>query len=78
MLPFLTKQCITGVPVPDVRVCAALCRQGPVTVAPRKEILERHRDDVRERIRQLLGCLDILDYKIDNYDRLARSQEASA
>lgn len=77
-LEFLTKLRTTGMPIQLMREYAALCRAGAVTAAPRKEILERHRDDVRERIHQLLACLDILDYKIDNYDRLARSQEASA
>lgn len=77
-LEFLTKLRTTGMPIQLMREYAALCREGAVTAAPRKEILERHRDDVRERVHQLLACLDILDYKIDNYDRLARSQEASA
>lgn len=77
-LEFLTKLRTTGMPIQLMREYAALCREGEVTAAPRKEILERHRDDVRERVHQLLACLDILDYKIDNYDRLARSQEASA
>ncbi|MGH3859855.1 MerR family transcriptional regulator [Actinokineospora sp.] len=77
-LEFLTKLRTTGMPIQMMREYAALCREGAVTAAPRKEILERHRDDVAAHIQQLLACLDILDYKIDNYDRLARSQEASA
>lgn len=77
-LEFLTKLRTTGMPIQLMREYAALCREGAVTAAPRKEILERHRDDVAARIQQLLACLDVLDYKIDNYDRLARSQEASA
>ncbi|MBC6448477.1 MerR family transcriptional regulator [Actinokineospora xionganensis] len=77
-LEFLTKLRTTGMPIQLMREYAALCREGAVTAAPRKEILERHRDAVAERVQQLLACLDILDYKIDNYDRLMRSEEASA
>ncbi|WP_436492207.1 MerR family transcriptional regulator [Actinokineospora sp. HUAS TT18] len=77
-LSFLTKLRTTGMPIQLMREYARLCRQGPVTAAPRKAILEKHRADVRARIAELQSSLASLDYKIDNYERIMRTQEASA
>ncbi|CRK59822.1 transcriptional regulator, MerR family [Alloactinosynnema sp. L-07] len=77
-LTFLTRLRTTGMPIKLMREYARLCRQGPVTAAPRKTILEEHRADVRARIADLQSSLAALDYKIDNYERIMRTQEASA
>ncbi|MGQ0838362.1 MerR family transcriptional regulator [Actinokineospora sp.] len=80
-LSFLTKLRTTGMPIKLMREYARLRHQGPVTAGPRKRILQKHREDVRTRIADLRVCLEVLDYKINNYECLVESQrvqEASA
>jgi len=77
-LTFLTRLRTTGMPIKLMREYARLRRQGAVTTAPRKAILEEHRADVHARIAELQSALAALDYKIDNYERIVRTQEASA
>ncbi|WP_424189554.1 MerR family transcriptional regulator [Actinokineospora sp. G85] len=81
-LGFLTRLRTTGMPIKLMREYARLRHQGAATVALRKRILERHRADVQTRLADLRSCLDVLDYKIDNYERMCSSvpeiQEATA
>ncbi|WP_285503053.1 MerR family transcriptional regulator [Actinokineospora sp. NBRC 105648] len=80
-LHFLTRLRTTGMPIKLMREYARLRHQGIASAAPRKRILERHRDDVRARIEELRSCLDVLDYKIENYERIIcveTVQEATA
>ncbi|SDD19643.1 MerR family transcriptional regulator [Actinokineospora iranica] len=81
-LGFLTKLRTTGMPIKLMREYARLRHQGLASAGPRKRILERHREDVLARIEELRSCLDVLNYKIDNYATLIaaepRPQEASA
>ncbi|MGH3494178.1 MAG: MerR family transcriptional regulator [Sciscionella sp.] len=86
-LEFLTKLRTTGMPIRMMRQYAQLRRQGPASAALRRQILVAHRGDVLARIAELQGCVDVLDFKITNYEQLeARmghllpedSQEASA
>ncbi|MBO0840286.1 MAG: MerR family transcriptional regulator [Sciscionella sp.] len=66
-LGFLTKLRRTGMPIKMMREYARLREQGMHTSGPRKRILVQHRDDVIARIEELRACLDVLDYKIENY-----------
>ncbi|WP_156754029.1 MerR family transcriptional regulator [Actinokineospora pegani] len=81
-LGFLTRLRTTGMPIKLMREYARLRHQGAATAAPRKRILERHRADVQARLADLRSCLDVLDYKIDNYERMCSDvpgiQEATA
>ncbi|MBM7770129.1 DNA-binding transcriptional MerR regulator [Actinokineospora baliensis] len=80
-LGFLTRLRTTGMPIKLMREYARLRHQGGTTFGQRKRILERHRQDVRARIDELRSCLEVLDYKIDNYERCLGAehiQEASA
>ena len=70
-LEFLTKLRTTGMPIRMMRNYTQLCRDGVGTAARRRELLIEHRAAVRERIAELTACLDLLDYKIDNYAKLA-------
>ena len=72
-LLFLTKLRTTGMPIKLMREYARLRRLGESSVAARKQILVEHRADVRARIDELLSCVEVLDYKIDNYERIAAS-----
>ncbi|WP_026424498.1 MerR family transcriptional regulator [Actinokineospora inagensis] len=79
-LGFLTRLRTTGMPIKLMREYARLRGQGIASVGQRKRILQQHRDDVRARIDELRACLGILDYKIENYDRITGIdvQEATA
>lgn len=71
-LVFLTHLRTTGMPIRMMREYAQLRRHGDASAARRMGILVEQRDSVRARIAELRSCLDILDYKIDNYDRICR------
>ncbi|WP_189059970.1 MerR family transcriptional regulator [Longimycelium tulufanense] len=70
-LEFLTKLRTTGMPIRLMREYARLRRAGSSTASRRKQILVEHRQQVLARIAELEACVDVLDYKIDNYERLA-------
>lgn len=72
-LEFLTRLCTTGMPIRMMREYAQLRHRGVSTSARRKQILVEHRAGVRERIAELQSCLDVLDYKIVNYEQMADS-----
>lgn len=71
-LGFLTKLRTTGMPIRMMREYASLRRHGVASAGRRKAILVEQRRAVRERIAELQGCLEVLDYKIDNYDQIER------
>lgn len=71
-LVFLTRLRTTGMPIKMMREYAQLRHHGDASAARRMNILVEQRDSVRARIADLQSCLDILDYKIDNYDRICR------
>jgi DNA-binding transcriptional MerR regulator len=68
-LGFLTKLRTTGMPIRMMREYARLRHQGNATLVRRKQILIEQRGEVLERIAELHGCLDVLNYKIGNYER---------
>ncbi|NIH85518.1 MerR family transcriptional regulator [Amycolatopsis granulosa] len=69
-LEFLTKLRTTGMPIKMMREYAQLRQAGDAGVARRRAILVEQRHSVAGRIAELQACLDVLDYKIDNYDRI--------
>ncbi|SHG49348.1 MerR family transcriptional regulator [Streptoalloteichus hindustanus] len=77
-LDFLTKLRLTGMPIRMMREYAQLRHRGEATAGRRKQLLVEHRADVRARIAELQACLEILDYKIDNYDLILRRQPGGA
>lgn len=82
-LTFLTRLRTTGMPIRRMREYAKLRRRGLASAGRRKAILVEQRGAVAERIAELQACLEVLDYKIDNYDRIekgdaALTREASA
>ncbi|XVV00610.1 MerR family transcriptional regulator [Actinosynnema sp. CA-248983] len=66
-LGFLTRLRTTGMPIRDMRRFAELRRRGDQTTPQRLELLEQHRNAVRQRIDELADCLAALDAKIDHY-----------
>lgn len=77
-LGFLTKLRTTGMPIRMMREYAELRRFGDAAAPRRMAILVEQRRSVRDRIAELQSCLDLLDYKIDNYDRACAGLLASA
>ncbi|HEY3710389.1 MAG TPA: MerR family transcriptional regulator [Amycolatopsis sp.] len=71
-LGFLTKLRLTGMPIKSMREYASLRRHGVASAGRRKAILVEQRQSVADRIAELQGCLDILDYKISHYDQIDR------
>jgi DNA-binding transcriptional MerR regulator len=75
-LNFLTKLRTTGMPIRMMREYAQLRMKGMGTEARRRQMLVDHRKDVLDRIAELQGCLDALNFKINRYDE--QIQEATA
>jgi DNA-binding transcriptional MerR regulator len=69
-LGFLTKLRTTGMPIRLMREYAQLRHRGVATSSRRKQILIEHRRDVLDRISELQGCLDVLNYKIGHYQQI--------
>jgi DNA-binding transcriptional MerR regulator len=74
-LIFLTKLRTTGMPIKLMREYAHLRHRGDLTRSARQQILLDHRASVRARIAELQSSLDVLDYKIDLYSRLATEEQ---
>lgn len=72
-LEFLTKLRMTGMPIRMMREYARLRHQGLASTVRRKQILIEHRASVRRRIADLESCVNVLDYKITNYEQCERA-----
>jgi DNA-binding transcriptional MerR regulator len=67
-----TRLRATGMPIRRIRQYADLVRAGDGNEAERLALLEAHREEVRERLREVRRHLELIDYKIDLYtERLA-------
>jgi DNA-binding transcriptional MerR regulator len=77
-LNFLTKLRTTGMPIRLMREYAKLRHQGLATATRRRQILVEHRKDVLDRIADLQTCLEVLNYKITNYEQIERDLAGTA
>lgn len=66
-LEFLSKLRTTGMPLRDMQRYAELVTQGDSTADLRRQLLEQHRLQVRNRLTELQSCLLVIDKKIDGY-----------
>ncbi len=73
---FLTMLRATGMPIRDMLVFMQLTRAGDETVSGRAELLERHQRELRSRLKELAGHMDVLERKIAWYRQ--REQELAA
>ena len=71
-LEFLTRLRTTGMPIRMMREYARLRHQGTASATRRKQILIEQRAEVTDRIAELNSCLDVLNYKIANYEQCER------
>lgn len=62
-----TKLRATGMPIKGIRRYAELVAAGPGNEQERLELLEAHRNAVREQIAALETNLELIDHKIDVY-----------
>ncbi|WP_431929847.1 MerR family transcriptional regulator [Amycolatopsis tucumanensis] len=69
-LEFLTKLRTTGMPIKMMREYAQLRGAGDASAGRRRAILLEQRRSVAERIAELQACMNVLNYKIENYDRI--------
>ena len=72
-LEFLTKLRMTGMPIRMMREYAKLRHQGMASASRRKQILVEQRTEVLSRITELNACLEVLNYKITNYEQCERN-----
>jgi DNA-binding transcriptional MerR regulator len=72
-LEFLTKLRTTGMPIRMMREYAKLRHQGAASAGRRKQILVEQRAEVQARIAELNSCMEILNYKIANYEQCERA-----
>ena len=77
-LEFLTRLRTTGMPIRMMREYARLRHEGNASATRRKQILMEQRAEVLDRIAELNGCLDVLNYKIANYEQCEQSLDAKA
>ncbi|GGF09711.1 transcriptional regulator [Aliidongia dinghuensis] len=78
---FIGRLKTTAMPIREMVRYAQLRARGPETNAERRELLERHRDQVRAHVAELQACLAVLDDKIAGYaddDRMEQSHDADA
>jgi DNA-binding transcriptional MerR regulator len=71
-LEFLTRLRTTGMPIRMMREYAKLRHQGVASTGRRKQILVEQRAEVLDRIAELNTCLNVLNYKIANYEQCER------
>lgn len=77
-LTFLVRMRTTGMPIKALREYAALRRHNTeASAVRRKQILLDHRRDIQGRMVELTACLDVLEYKISNYEQIERSLAAA-
>jgi len=66
-ITFLRRLHDTGMPIRHMQRYAALARQGEVSFAERRVLLETHRDELRQRVAALGVHLEMIEKKIRLY-----------
>jgi DNA-binding transcriptional MerR regulator len=66
-IEFLGRLKTTDMPIREMLRYAELLERGDQTFSQRREMLERHRKRVKERLAELNACLRVLDKKIASY-----------
>src|SRR5512139_748095 len=64
-----------GLPVEVLIEYVALVQEGDKTIEARKEILEEQRDRVAARLAEMQKTLDLLDHKIEVYEKAVLKKE---
>ena len=64
-----------GLPIEVLIEYVALVQQGDQTIEARKEILVEQRDQLVSRIKEMQKTLDVLDHKIEVYEKTILTKE---
>lgn len=64
-----------GVSIESLIEYVRLFHEGDATIPRRKQILQKERDRIAEKILELNAMVEHLDYKIENYDRIMAPAE---
>ena len=75
MVQLLVRLRRTGMPVAQMRRYVEFVVVGEDTHPERLELLQRHREAVRQQLEQLNSDLEVLDHKISNYRHLIEDKE---
>ncbi|MBQ1031308.1 MerR family transcriptional regulator [Micromonospora sp. C97] len=59
----------SGMPLTTIGRLAQLVREGSGNEAERLELLREHRRHITEQLTRLRDCLDLVDGKVDSYER---------
>lgn len=68
----------TGMSIAQMRIYTDLAKQGAATLGERRELLRKHRSEVRETIARWHRALALIDAKIAFYDEWTASGERPA
>lgn len=74
-ISFLKRLKDTGMPIREMRQYAELRARGEQTGRARKELLELHRERVRQHLTELEASLLVLDTKIETYIAAEKKDE---
>lgn len=74
-IKFLTRLRATGMPICQMQQFAALRRQGEITVSERRELLEKHWEEVQLQLAQLQRNLSVIESKITYYKELEANHD---
>ena len=66
---FLKRLRDTGMPIQGMMMYAQLRKQGESTLAARRELLEKHEEQVKARLAELENNLQMLQWKIEFYKK---------
>jgi DNA-binding transcriptional MerR regulator len=66
-LVFITRLRASDLPIGRIQRYFELVEEGPHTEPERLALLQRHREDIRDRQRQLDAALSAIDFKIARY-----------
>ncbi|GAA4787726.1 MerR family transcriptional regulator [Actinomycetospora chlora] len=64
---FITRLRDSDMPIAAIQRYVGLVKQGPDTEPERLALLEAHREDILNRLRDLQAALAVVDYKITTY-----------
>lgn len=65
----------TGMPLVDIQHYVRLFQAGETTAAERRALLEAHRENVVSQIDQLQATLQVIDFKIQQYNAIEQKHE---
>jgi len=77
-IEFLNRLRTTGMPIRKMQQFAVLRRQGDLTVAERRMLLEAHRQEVQAQIDELQVNLGEIEQKIQHYKTLELSHDVNS